>query len=149
MIKVQLEDFDSEHEIAQLIKDRKDIGGIAQFTGYVRDYNQNGQIISLELEHYPGMTEKKLAAIEAEAMQRWDLQASLILHRYGRLLPGDKIVLVATASVHRQAALEACAFLMDWLKIEAPFWKKEESKAGEQWVEARLSDQKEAHKWKK
>jgi molybdopterin synthase catalytic subunit len=101
----------------------------------------------MTLEHYPGMTERKLAEIEAEAQRRWPLQASLIIHRYGRLEPGERIVLVATASPHRQAALEACAFLIDWLKTQAPFWKLEETPAGPQWVEARDSDDEAAARW--
>jgi molybdopterin synthase catalytic subunit len=101
----------------------------------------------MTLEHYPGMTEKKLTEIEAEAQRRWPLQASLIIHRFGRLEPGDRIVLVATASAHRQAALESCAFLIDWLKTQAPFWKLEESAAGSQWVEARDSDDHAASRW--
>ena len=105
------------------------------------------EVGAMTLEHYPGMTEKKLAEIEAEAQRRWPLQASLIIHRYGRLEPGDRIVLVATASPHRQAALEACAFLIDWLKTKAPFWKLEETAAGPHWVEARGSDDDAAARW--
>ena len=103
----------------------------------------------MTLEHYPGMTEKKLAALEAEANARWPLQASLIVHRYGRMLPGEPIVLVATASPHRQAALEACAFLIDWLKTKAPFWKLEEGPADSHWVEARASDDLAAARWRR
>jgi molybdopterin synthase catalytic subunit len=103
----------------------------------------------MTLEHYPGMTEKKLKEIEAEARQRWPLAAVLIIHRHGRLEPGERIVLVATASAHRQAALEACAFLIDWLKTQAPFWKLEETPEGTEWVEARESDDAAAARWKK
>jgi molybdopterin synthase catalytic subunit len=103
----------------------------------------------MTLEHYPGMTEKKLQEIEAEAGRRWPLAASLIIHRYGRLEPGERIVLVATASAHRQAALEACAFLIDWLKTQAPFWKLEETPEGVEWVEARESDDAAAERWRK
>jgi molybdopterin synthase catalytic subunit len=103
----------------------------------------------MTLEHYPGMTEKKLAEIEAEAHARWPLHASLIVHRYGRMLPGEPIVLVATASAHRAAALEACAFLIDWLKTKAPFWKLEQGSKGAAWVEAKESDDRAAEKWKR
>ena len=101
----------------------------------------------MTLEHYPGMTERQLAAIEAEARERWPLLDVLVIHRYGRMLPGEPIVLVATASAHRAAALEACAFLIDWLKTRAPFWKLEESGQGERWVEARASDEAAARRW--
>jgi molybdopterin synthase catalytic subunit len=107
----------------------------------------DAEVGAMTLEHYPGMTEKKLAEIEAEAQRRWPLQASLIIHRYGRLEPGERIVLVATASPHRQAALESCAFLIDWLKTKAPFWKLEETAAGPQWVAARDSDDDAAERW--
>jgi molybdopterin synthase catalytic subunit len=104
---------------------------------------------AMTLEHYPGMTERRLAEIEAEAQSRWPLAATLIIHRYGRLAPGDRIVLVATASSHRVAALESCAFLIDWLKTEAPFWKLEEGPDGARWVEARSSDDARKAAWKK
>jgi molybdopterin synthase catalytic subunit len=103
----------------------------------------------MTLEHYPGMTEKKLAEIEGLAHARWPLQASLIVHRYGRILPGEPIVLVATASQHRAAALDACAFLIDWLKTEAPFWKLEENSDTAQWVEARATDERAAERWRR
>ena len=102
----------------------------------------------MSLEHYPGMTEKKLAEIEAEANRRWPLSASLIIHRYGRLEPGDRIVLVATASPHREAALAACHFLIDWLKTDAPFWKSEETPEGERWVEACAEDDAATRRWR-
>ena len=114
MIRVQQEDFDIGAEIAKLKADRTDIGAIVTFTGTVRD--QDGAVEEMTLEHYPGMTEKKLAEIETEAHRRWALDAVLIIHRYGRLEPGDRIVLVATASAHREAALAACHFLIDWLR---------------------------------
>jgi molybdopterin synthase catalytic subunit len=147
MIKVQREDFDVGAELAALIAGRTDVGGVASFIGLVRDRASDATVSAMTLEHYPGMTEKKLAEIEAEAQRRWPLQATLIIHRYGRLEPGDRIVLVATASPHRQAALEACAFLIDWLKTKAPFWKVEETAAGPQWVEARDSDDDAATRW--
>jgi molybdopterin synthase catalytic subunit len=147
MIKVQREDFDVGAELAALTAGRTDVGGVASFIGLVRDMAGGADVGAMTLEHYPGMTEKKLAEIEAEAQRRWPLQTSLIIHRYGRLEPGERIVLVATASSHRQAALEACAFLIDWLKTKAPFWKLEETAAGPQWVEARDSDDVAAERW--
>jgi len=149
MIRVQQEDFDIGAELAKLTAGDPSIGGIASFIGLVRDMTPAGPISSMTLEHYPGMTEKQLAAIEAEARQRWPLQASLIIHRYGRLEPGDRIVLVATASAHRQAALDSCAFLIDWLKTKAPFWKMEDGTAGTQWVAAKSSDDQAAERWTK
>jgi molybdopterin synthase catalytic subunit len=147
MIRVQREDFDIGAEIAALTRGRADIGGVASFTGLVRDVAAGESVGAMTLEHYPGMTEKKLQEIEAEANRRWQLSASLIIHRFGRLEPGDRIVLVVTASPHRQAALESCAFLIDWLKTKAPFWKQEDTAAGPQWVEARESDDKAADRW--
>src|SRR5262244_898424 len=147
MIRVQREDFDVGPELARLTDGRTDVGGVASFVGLVRDRAGGADVGAMTLEHYPGMTERKLAEIEAEAQARWPLQASLIIHRYGRLEPGDRIVLVATASPHRQAALESCAFLIDWLKTKAPFWKLEETTAGPQWVEARDSDDDAAARW--
>ena len=150
MIRVQREDFDPGAELGALTAGRTDIGGIGCFIGLVRDGTTDGAAISaLTLEHYPGMTEKELTRIDAEAHTRWPLQASLIIHRHGRLLPGERIVLVATASTHRQAALESCQFLIDWLKTSAPFWKLEESGGAEKWVEARASDQDAAARWEK
>src|SRR5215510_2806050 len=147
MIRVQQEDFDIGAEIAALTKDRADIGGVASFIGLVRDVAGGESVGAMTLEHYPGMTEKKLEEIDAEANRRWQLSASLIVHRYGRLEPGDRIVLVITASPHRQAALESCAFLIDWLKTKAPFWKMEETATGLQWVKARDSDDNAADRW--
>src|SRR5262249_17849877 len=125
MIRVQRENFDSGAEIAALTRGNHAIGGIASFIGVVRAGAGAEKIGAMTLEHYPGMTEKQLGEIEAEARRRWMLEASLIIHRYGRLEPGDRIVLVVTASAHRQAAFEACEFLVDWLKTKAPFWKLE------------------------
>ena len=127
MIRVQREDFDIGAEIAALTDGNRAIGGVASFVGLVRDMAGNASIGAMTLEHYPGMTEKALAKIEVEAQERWPLQASLIIHRYGRLEPGDNIVLVITASAHRQAAFESAMFLMDYLKTKAPFWKLEET----------------------
>jgi molybdopterin synthase catalytic subunit len=148
MIKVQREDFDTGAELERLAKGNPRIGGIASFIGLVRDMGGDSRITALTLEHYPGMTEKNLAEIEAEANRRWPLDALLIIHRYGRLEPGDRIVLVATASPHREAALAACHFLIDWLKTDAPFWKNEETPEGERWVAARSEDDEATRRWK-
>ena len=146
-VKVQSKDFDVGAELTVLTAGRTDIGGVATFMGLVRDIADGESVEAMTLEHYPGMTEKMLADIEAEARQRWPLDEVLIIHRYGRLEPGDRIVLVATASAHRKAAIEACEFLIDWLKTRAPFWKLEETGQGEQWVEARESDDEAAARW--
>jgi len=148
MIRVQREDFDVGAELTRLAAGNHQVGGIASFIGLVRDMGGSDRICALTLEHYPGMTERKLAEIEAEANRRWPLAASLVIHRYGRLEPGDRIVLVAAASPHREAALAACHFLIDWLKTKAPFWKAEETAAGERWVEARAEDDTSAESWK-
>jgi len=147
MVRIQEAPFDPGAELVALTRGRTDIGAIASFVGLVREVAGDQAISAMTLEHYPGMTESKLAEIEAEANRRWPLQASLIVHRYGRMLPGEPIVLVATASEHRAAALEACAFLIDWLKTKAPFWKLEESPSGSRWVEARSSDDEAAARW--
>ena len=147
MIRVQREDFDVGAELERLTAGNRRIGGVASFIGLVRDMGDGERVTALTLEHYPGMTERKLAEIEAEAHSRWPLDATLIIHRYGRLKPGDRIVLVATASPHREAALAACHFLIDWLKTEAPFWKSEETPSGERWVEARVEDDAARDRW--
>jgi molybdopterin synthase catalytic subunit len=145
-VRVQNEDFDIAAEVEALTAGRTDLGAIVTFTGRVR--SNEGQLAAMTLEHYPGMTEAELSRIEAEARERWPLQASLIVHRVGELVPGDNIVLVVTASAHRQAAFEAAGFLMDYLKTRAPFWKKEVSAAGDSvWVEARESDESAAKRW--
>jgi molybdopterin synthase catalytic subunit len=149
MIKVQREDFDIGAELARLTDGNTKVGGLASFVGLVRDLGDRGAVSAMTLEHYPGMTERRLAEIEAEARSRWPLEDVLIIHRYGRLEPGDRIVLVATTSAHRQAALESCAFLIDWLKTKAPFWKLEEGAKGAAWVEAKDSDDRAAEKWKR
>jgi molybdopterin synthase catalytic subunit len=142
VIRIQTEDFDIGAEIAALRSGRTDIGAVVSFTGTVRDHagQETGDITEMTLEHYPGMTETELARIEAEAKKRWPLQASLIVHRVGTLKPGDNIVLVITASTHRDAAFDAARFLMDYLKTHAPFWKRESGPAGDKWVEAKESD---------
>jgi len=148
MIRVQREPFDAGAESDALTAGREDVGAVVSFQGLVRADDGAAAIHAMTLEHYPGMTERELARIEREAQTRWPLQASLIVHRYGRLTPGEPIVLVITASRHRQAAFEACAFLMDWLKTQAPFWKREETAGGERWVEAKPADDEAAARWR-
>jgi len=147
MIRVQTEPFDIGREIDALKAGNTAIGGIACFVGTVRELSGGAAVSAMTLEHYPGMTEKALEEIEQEARQRWPLEAALIIHRYGRLEPGDDIVLVITASAHRQDAFDACQFLMDWLKTKAPFWKLESGREGESWVAARDSDDDAASRW--
>ena len=149
MIRVQLQPFDVGAEYAAVKSRRKDVGGFALFVGSVRDVSGGDDVSAMTLEHYPGMTEAALAEIETEARRRWVLQDTLIIHRHGKLLPGEDIVLVITASAHREAAFEACEFLMDWLKTKAPFWKLEEVKTGPRWVEAKASDDEAAVRWNK
>ncbi|MBB6254164.1 molybdopterin synthase catalytic subunit MoaE [Nitrospirillum iridis] len=146
-IRVQAEDFDVGAELAALSDGNTAVGGVASFVGLVRDVAGGDAVSAMTLEHYPGMTERQLAAIEAEARTRWPLDAVLIIHRHGRLLPGDRIVLAACASAHRAAAFEACWFLMDWLKTKAPFWKREETADGDRWVSAKEEDEAAADRW--
>ena len=147
-VRVQREDFDVGAEVRRLTAGRTDIGAIVTFTGTVRSGNDGGVVTAMTLEHYPGMTEAELARVETEAGTRWPLQASLIVHRVGTLKPGDNIVLVVTASAHREAAFAAAEFLMDYLKTRAPFWKKETRADGtERWVDARDSDESAAGRW--
>jgi len=143
-VRVQREDFDLGAELAALRAGRSDLGALVSFSGLVRD---TGGLAAMELEHYPGMTEKALAAIEAQAVARWRLGASLVIHRYGRLLPGEQIMMVATAAPHRQAAFEAAEFLMDYLKSRAPFWKKEHGRDGARWVAAQDADEDALGRW--
>ncbi len=143
-VRVQAAPFDAGAEMAALLDGREDVGGLGCFVGVVR----GGDILAMTLEHYPGMTERALAAIAAEAEARWDLLGCTVIHRHGRLLPGEPIVLVLAASQHRQAALDATAFLIDWLKTRAPFWKQEERADGTNgWVEARETDDAAAARW--
>ncbi len=146
-ISVQTETFDVGIETAAMSNGRTDIGAIASFIGLARDSNNGSEVRAMTLEHYPAMTEKALAEIADEALQRWALLDVTLIHRVGRLLPGDPIVLVIVASSHRAEAFAACEFLMDALKTRAPFWKKEETSAGERWVEARESDDVAAARW--
>ena len=147
MIRVQREDFDIGAEINRLTKGNVKVGGLACFVGLVRDVAGDQRITSMTLEHYPGMTERQLEKIEAEARRRWPLQEVLIVHRYGTLAPGDRIVLVVTVSAHREASLESCHFLIDWLKTKAPFWKLEKTESGAQWVASRDEDEQAATRW--
>lgn len=147
MIRVQVEDFDPGAEIAALGAASRAIGGVVSFVGLVREFAGGERIAAMTLEHYPAMTERALDEIEREAHTRWGLEASLIIHRTGRLEPGDRIVLVAVAAAHRGEAFEACAFLVDWLKTKAPFWKLETLPLGERWVAALDSDDAAAARW--
>lgn len=146
-VRVQREAFDTGAELAALSDGRTDIGGVCSFTGLVRDLNEGAGVSTLTLEHYPGMTEKMLLRIEQAARERWPLIDCLIIHRYGAMQPGEPIVLVAAASGHRHAAFEACAYVMDYLKTEAPFWKVEDTEDGQRWVDSRDSDSAAAARW--
>lgn len=151
MIRVQSEIFNLGDEIAKLVQGNGQIGAVVSFLGLVRDTveidGKPAALITMTLEHYPKMTERQLQELEQEARQRWELQAVLIIHRYGDLRPGDSIVLVATASAHRQVAFDACNFLIDWLKTKAPFWKHEVTTENQRWVDAKSSDDDAAKRW--
>ena len=146
-VRVQTADFDAGREIAALRAGDARVGAVATFIGTVRDVNDASHVSTLTLEHYPGMTEKALEAIVAEALARFDIFDALVIHRVGTLAPGDQIVLVAVTSAHRGEAFDACRFLMDYLKTRAPFWKKETTPQGARWVEARASDDEAAARW--
>ena len=148
-VRLQTEDFDTGAEINRMRLSRPDIGAVAAFIGQVRDLNNGDQVSTLMLEHYPGMTEKALESIVEEASRRWDIFDALVVHRVGELKPTDQIVLVVVSGAHRGEAFAACEFIMDYLKTEAPFWKKEQTPAGERWVEARSSDEVAKKRWKK
>lgn len=145
IIKVQQEDFDTTCEIDALIAGRTDVGAVVSFTGLVRDTDSGLQ--ELVLEHYDTMTRKQLKAIAEDALKRWDLQDVLIIHRFGALKPGERIVLVTTLSAHRADAFSAAEYLMDWLKTKAPFWKREKAQDGSTWVEASAGDNARAKRW--
>lgn len=147
-VRVQPEDFDIGVEVAHLTANRSDIGAVVTFTGRVRAENEGASLASMTLEHYPGMTEQELIRVEGEAAARWPLQACLVIHRVGKLEPGDNIVLVVTASAHRGDAFAAAEFLMDYLKTRAPFWKSETRGDGAKtWVEAKERDDEAAQRW--
>jgi molybdopterin synthase catalytic subunit len=147
-IRIQEDDFDIAREITALTKGRTDIGAVVSFSGICRDDGKDDSS-TLTLEHYPGMAEAEIARHAEEAMSRWPLNGTTVIHRVGRLTPGENIVLVLTASQHRQAAFEAAEFLMDYLKASAPFWKREERKSGASWIEAREHDDAAAARWTK
>lgn len=146
MIQVQPDDFNPGELIAQLHQSRPNIGAVTSFLGLVRDMAEQ-PLTGFTLEHYPGMTEKRLQAIENEARLRWNIEEVLVVHRYGELKPADRIVLVAVASAHRCEAFAACEFIIDYLKTQAPFWKKESTAAKSHWVEAKQSDERAATRW--
>jgi len=143
---VQEEDFDITEVNRELCAGRSDVGAVASFIGLVRDMPQN-RLQKMTLEHYPGMTEKSLGKIAETAQQRWKILDVAIIHRVGELKPADQIVLVSVVSAHRKAAFAACEFIMDYLKTDAPFWKKETNEQGENWVEAKASDNEARGKW--
>ena len=147
MIRIQPEDFSVDAEVTALRRQSRRIGAIVTFIGLVRDLNEDDEIRTLFLEHYPGMTEKSLTKIVGEAMQRWELIDVTVVHRVGRLQPEDQIVLVAVASGHRKSAFAAAEFIMDYLKTRAPFWKKEETATGSRWLETRSSDIEASAEW--
>ncbi len=146
-ISVQTEDFDAGAELTQMRLAHPEVGALVSFVGQVRDLNDGAMVSGMHLEHYPGMTEKALAAIANKAMQRWEFADALVIHRYGDLKPLDQIVLVVVASAHRQTAFAACEFIMDYLKTEAPFWKKESTPEGERWVDAKEVDEAAKNRW--
>ncbi len=146
-VRVQTEDFDLSTEVAALRAQNPKVGAVACFVGTVRDLNEGSAVETMELEHYPGMTEKSLAAIVEAARGRWPGIEVLIVHRVGKLVPLDQIVLVATTSAHRGDAFASCEFVMDYLKTEAPFWKKEKTDQGERWVDARVTDDAALARW--
>jgi molybdopterin synthase catalytic subunit len=149
VIRVQTADFDPGAEIAALHAKRRDIGAVVSFVGLVRGESHGETLVNMTLEHFPGMTERELERIEREARARWTLDDVVVVHRIGELKPGERIVLVVTAAAHRSAAFEAAEFLMDYLKTRAPFWKRELRASGEQWVEARGSDDEAAARWRR
>ncbi len=147
-VRIQTGDFDLSQEVARLRAGQPKVGGIVTFVGTVRDLNDGAQVAAMELEHYPGMTEASIDAIVEQALARWPIVDAFVLHRVGPLLPQDQIVLVAVTSAHRGEAFAACEFIIDYLKTEAPFWKKESTPAGERWVDARVSDDAALDKWR-
>jgi molybdopterin synthase catalytic subunit len=146
-VRIQTQDFDAGAEMAALRKGDARVGAVASFIGVVRDLNEGDRVSEMTLEHYPGMTERALEKIVAEARSRWDIYDALVVHRVGRLRPTDQIVLVVVTSAHRGEAFRACEFLMDYLKTRAPFWKKEQTGQGDRWVEARAADDAAAQRW--
>lgn len=146
-VRVQAGDFDLSTEIAALRSQDPGVGAVVSFVGTVRDMNDGASVSEMELEHYPGMTEQALEDIVAQARQRWPLAGALVIHRVGPLRPAEQIVLVAVSAAHRGEAFAACEFIIDYLKTDAPFWKKEQTPAGARWVDARVSDDAALSKW--
>ncbi|HSQ03026.1 MAG TPA: molybdopterin synthase catalytic subunit MoaE [Burkholderiales bacterium] len=146
-VRVQAEDFDAGAEIAAMRRGNPAIGAVVSFVGAVRDVNEGDAVSGMTLEHYPGMTEKAIGKIVTEALGRWKIADVKVIHRIGTLKPGDQIVLVVVAGAHRGDAFAACEFVMDYLKTRAPFWKKEQTRAGSRWVDARASDDASAERW--
>ncbi len=146
-VSIQTEDFDVSYELAQLRANDARIGAVCSFVGTVRERNEGSDVSSMELEHYPGMTEKSITAMMEEASKRFDIHGARVIHRIGLLQPQDQIVLVAVTSAHRGMSFQACEFLMDYLKTQAPFWKKEVTPDGARWVDARVSDDKALARW--
>jgi molybdopterin synthase catalytic subunit len=146
-VRIQTEDFDLANEVRQLRAGNGKVGGIVTFVGTVRDLNEGAHVSEMELEHYPGMTEQSIEAIIGQAKERWPVYDALVIHRVGPLQPLDQIVLVAVTSAHRGEAFAACEFIIDYLKTEAPFWKKEQTPEGARWVDARVSDDQALKKW--
>jgi molybdopterin synthase catalytic subunit len=146
-VSIQTEDFDLSAEVAQLRRDDTGVGAVCAFVGTVRDRNDGSDVASLALEHYPGMTEKSIQAMLTQARERFDIRAARVIHRVGLMQPQDQIVLVAVTSAHRGESFQACEFLMDYLKTQAPFWKKEVTPQGERWVDARVSDDHALARW--
>lgn len=146
-VRIQTTDFDAGAEIAALRGSDPRVGAVASFIGVCRDANDGATVSRMTLEHYPGMTEKAIGGIIAEAKERWGVMDALVIHRVGELRPADQIVLVVVTGAHRGEAFAACEFIMDYLKTRAPFWKKEETPRGARWVEARVSDDEAARRW--
>ncbi|WP_442909319.1 molybdopterin synthase catalytic subunit MoaE [Ideonella sp. BN130291] len=146
-VSIQAEDFDLGQEVQQLRQGDAGVGAVASFVGTVRDRSDGQGVSTMELEHYPGMTERAIETMVDDAFQRFDIRAARVIHRIGALQPGDQIVLVAVSSAHRGQAFQACEFLMDYLKTQAPFWKKEHTPEGARWVDARVSDDQALQRW--
>ena len=146
-VRMRAWDFDLTAELAKLRADNPKVGAVVGFVGTVRDLNEGAEVAQMELEHYPGMTEQSIAAIIEQARQRWPIYGALVIHRVGPLQPLEQIVLVAVTSAHRGEAFAACEFIIDYLKTEAPFWKKEQTPEGARWVDARVSDETALKKW--
>lgn len=146
-VRVQTQDFDVSEELLLLRQQSSQVGAMVNFVGVVRDINDSAGVTTLELEHYPGMTEASITAIVDKAQQRWQLFGVTVIHRVGKMTPTEQIVLVAVTSLHRGDAFQACEFIMDFLKTQAPFWKKEQTATGERWLDARATDQQASERW--